>query len=101
MDRILSIVNDVIDIAGRGCVLFPGIPIGAPYTAKVRDPIRLVRPDKSILETYISGIEIFRGAVAGPFPILMPREIQKSDIPIGTTVVLAETSLPIIPPSAH
>jgi hypothetical protein len=54
----------------------------------VRDPIRLVRPDKSILETYISGIEIFSGEVAGPFPILTP-EIQKYDSPIGTKVVLA------------
>jgi len=89
MDRILSVVDEVFDIAGRGCVIFPGVPIDSPYRVKVRDPIQLIRPDKSIVETYIAGIEIFTGAVAGPFPILMPPEIQKSDIPIGTKVVLA------------
>jgi hypothetical protein len=89
MDRILSVVKEVFDRAGQGCVIFPGIPIDSTYTVKVRDPIRLIRPDKSIIETCISGIEIFTGAVAGPFPIRMPPEIQKSDIPIGTKIVLA------------
>jgi hypothetical protein len=89
MDRILSVVNEVFDRAGHGCVIFPGIPIDSPFTVKVRDPIRLIRPDTSIVETYIFGIEIITGAAAGPFPIRLPPEIKKSDIPTGTKVVLA------------
>ena len=51
MDRILSVVEDVFDLTGRGCVIFPGIPIDSPYTIKIRVRIRLVRPDDSSVET--------------------------------------------------
>ena len=85
---VLSVVADVFEIAGRGCVIVPGIPGNSTLRIRVGDPVHLVRPDKTILETYVAGLEFFSGG--GSAPLLLPPEIQKSDVPIGTEVVLVQ-----------
>lgn len=86
MERLLSVVDDVFKIEGRGVVVFPGIPVDSTLRVIVLDPIRLDRPDGSSMDTYIAGIELFGGLKPHPIPILLPIEITKSDVPIGTKV---------------
>ena len=90
MDKLLSVVEEVFEITVRGCILIPGIPLDTPHVVKIRAPIRLLRPDGSTVETYVAGIEMISATPPrpGPIPILLPPELRKSDIPVGTQVFL-------------
>jgi hypothetical protein len=89
--RFLCTVEDVFEIAGRGCVLAPGISEKTPpdITIRAHDPIQLRRPDGSVVRTHIHAVEI----LAGPgrrscVPVLLPPEFVKTDVPIGTEIWL-------------
>jgi len=73
-------VEDRFMITGRGLMLTPGVgKMGRLIGAK----IRLVRPDKTTVDTIIRGIEFFE-----PHPILVGGDLSKEDVPIGTEVWL-------------
>lgn len=79
-DVFLFTVADVFLITGRGVVLTPGL--GEKWRiAKTGSRIKLVRPDKSVLNTTIRGITF-----QGPHDILVGAEISKADVPVGTEV---------------
>ncbi|MCX2796254.1 hypothetical protein [Microbulbifer thermotolerans] len=83
-------VEDVFNLTNRGCVLAPGVSSNAECPVLVGSKIVIVRPDGSELETKINGIEIIR-SVQTPVkfnPILLPRDIEKSKVPIGSKVYL-------------
>ena len=88
---LLFIVEDAFQITGRGCVLVPGpsAEAGGP-TLRVGDPIRLVKPDGQVVDTSVRGIEMI-GRRPPPkvitAPILLPPEIKKEQVPIGTQVL--------------
>jgi translation elongation factor EF-Tu-like GTPase len=89
---VLFVVEDVFQITGRGCVLAPGIPSGAP-PVKVGSLLRLELPNGTVRETVVAGLEMLNfGARPRPaiisVPILLPREIRKEDVPSGTRVFL-------------
>ena len=65
-------------------VLFPGLGDKIKF-AKSGSKIRLLRPDRSAIETTISGI-----GWEGDHPILIGQEIKKEDVPVGTEVLLNE-----------
>jgi hypothetical protein len=88
---LLFTVEDVFQLSGRGCVLVPGpiAEVGGPEV-RVGDPIRLVKPDGSHVDTFIRGIEMI-GRRPPPkvltAPILLPAELSKADVPVGTKVL--------------
>lgn len=80
---LLFIVEQVFLITDLGVVLLPGL--GKNFVS-VGTPIRLVRPDKSVLDTKITGITFeTRDIFVGP-------EVRKEDVPVGTEVWSIEPS---------
>jgi len=71
-------------ITGRGVVLMPGLGENAHYV-KTGSKLRLVRPDKSEMQTTIQGITF-----NDQHDILLAPEVTKEDVPIGTEVWLKE-----------
>ena len=78
---LLFTVEDRFLITGLGIVLAPGL---GKTMAKVNDKIRLIKPDKTTIDTTIQGI-IFETK-----GILIGAHLTKADIPIGTEVWLVE-----------
>jgi hypothetical protein len=73
-------VDDRFMVTGRGLILVPGL---GEKKASVGDPIKIIRPDQSTVETTIKGIgwNEFRD-------ILIGNELTKDDVPIGSEVWL-------------
>lgn len=67
-------------ITGRGLLLTPGLQ---DKSAKIGDRLKLVKPDKTILVTVITGI-VFNDRR----DILVGSNLTKDDVPIGTEVWL-------------
>jgi len=87
---LLFIVEDAFQITGRGCILVPG-PVAEPGgpTLHIGDPIRLAKPDGQLVDTKIRAFEMIgRRPVPKVItaPILLPREITKDQVPVGTQV---------------
>jgi hypothetical protein len=73
-------VEDHFMITGRGLILVPGL---GDKKASVSDPIKIIRPDQTSIETSIRGIgwNEFRD-------ILVGNDLTKDDVPIGSEVWL-------------
>ena len=89
---LLFIVEDAFQITGRGCVLVPGPSTepGGP-TLRVGDPIRLVKPHGHAIDTCVRGVEMIHRRPPPKVvtaPILLPKEITKDQVPVGTHVLL-------------
>lgn len=76
---LLFIVDNTFLIPGRGLILTPG-PGKKP--ANLGDKIKLIRPDKSVIETIIIGMSFNDNR-----DILVEKELN---VPIGTEVWLNE-----------
>ena len=88
---LLSTVEDVFEIEGRGCVIAPGLGESTPSHVHLRnrDPIALRRPDGSTIETHIHALEFLDGPNGRScVSILLPPAITKAEVPIGTEVWL-------------
>jgi hypothetical protein len=94
MEILLSVVEDVFEIVGHGCVIVPGIPVKMSLVVSVHDQLRLVYPDGTSVSTHVAGIEMpnLPTHLDHPFPILLPDDIRKSDVPIGTQVLLIQVA---------
>jgi hypothetical protein len=81
----LFTVDQVFQITGRGLILLPGIALEALGETRVLtgDPIMLIKPDGSRLETVIRGMELHN-----PSPVLVGKKLKKEDVPDGTEVYL-------------
>jgi hypothetical protein len=92
-EQLLFIVDAISQIANRGCALIPGPPI-EPGSAElhVGYPIRLLTPEGVSIHTKIAGIEIANYGSKRPdkitAPILLPQDITKDRVPLGTKVFL-------------
>lgn len=89
---LLFIVEDAFQITGRGCVLVPG-PSAEPGgpALRVGDPIRLVKPDRQEIDTLVRGVEMIHRRPPPKVvtaPILLPKQITKDQVPVGTRVLL-------------
>ena len=88
----LFTVADVFLIEGRGCVLVPGLGTdpGSPVV-KSGTRIRLETPTGRVIDTSIKAIEMISYRKRPEkicIPILLPDEILKDDVPVGTKVML-------------
>ena len=91
-------VTDVFEIEGRGCILIPGLPAPSDAMPVIRksDAILLRRPDGHEQSTYIREFESIRRDKFYPeIPILLPRDLTKSDVPVGTEVWLLKEFDPV------
>ncbi|HEY0015818.1 MAG TPA: hypothetical protein VGC13_05845 [Longimicrobium sp.] len=86
MQTLICVVEDVVQIAVRGCVILPGLPRGSDFRVRVGDGLLLKRPDGSQVATTVRGIEI--GGRGPGSAVLVGAELRKTDIPIGTEVWL-------------
>lgn len=84
MRKLLSRVDDVFQIAERGCVVAPGIPKSSDARIKIGDGVWLTRPDGSETNTVVRGIEMGGRIPDSGIPILLGSELTKDDIPPGT-----------------
>ena len=88
----LSTVEDVFQIEGRGCVIPLGLSESTPSLIYIRnrDPILLQRPEGSNIETFIQALEFLDGPNRRScVPILLPPNITKADVSIGTDIWLS------------
>ena len=74
---LLFIVEDVF-ATSLGLILTPGV---GKHPVRVGTPIRLVRPDGTILQTKICGIVFSERR-----DISIGKELCKEDVPVGTEV---------------
>ncbi len=88
MQALLSRIRDVFDIEGRGCVIWPGIPLLSSIRVKIGDPIVIVQPDGTRIETQVRGIEMASGSSPDRsfIPILVDQSLQKADLPVGSEI---------------
>jgi len=85
----LFTVEDRFLITGRGVVIVPGIPWRGVPSTKRGDPLILRTPLGEIIETSIKEVEMIRTATRiEASPVLLPSDIHKFDVPIGTEVFL-------------
>ena len=86
-----STVEDVFHIDRRGCVIVPGLLLhDSPYV-RIGDPAILRRPDGTTIQTCIAGLEMLSPSNRDCMPVLLPDDVGKSDIPIGTLLEITET----------
>jgi len=83
-NKLLFIVEETFLITGLGLVLTPG-PGDKVKLAKVGTKIKLVRPDKTELETVIIGIMF-----ESQHDIAISSKLSRKDVPYGTEVWLAD-----------
>jgi hypothetical protein len=94
-DFLFSRVEDHFELAGRGCVIVPGVEPSTLQGRTVRRgaALRLLRPDGSVLSTRIHDLEFLDGPnLRSCVPIVLPPGTSKSDVPIGTEVWLCSPS---------
>lgn len=89
MERLLFVVEDTFLIEGRGLILVPGVG----GNVQLRDGRALIikRPDGGVLH-----VAKFSFGMPGPksegCPILLPSEVTKGDVPIGSEVWMVSDS---------
>jgi hypothetical protein len=90
----LFTVADRFQIEGRGCVLVPGFPCepGDPNVNRGAR-IRLRTPTGREIDTFVKEIEMIsyrKRPEKIAAPVLLPHDITKDDVPVGTEVLLLE-----------
>jgi len=88
-----SIIEDVFQIDGRGCVVVPGLLLASDPHVCIGDPAILRLPDGSEIQTTVAGLEMIRTIHRKAMPVLLPKNIRKADVPIGTELAITETRL--------
>ena len=91
-------VTYIFHIEGRGIVLLPGLPTGPNFpNVKTGHSILLRTPGGRERATIIRSLENIRQSRSKSIeiPILLPSDISKDDVPVGTEVYL----LPERPPA--
>ena len=91
--ELLSVIEEVFCIEGRGCVITPGIPKDCRFVVKVGYLIEIRSSGASAIASKIAGIEmICRRNSSHPLfiPIMLPRNISKVNLPAGAEVWLME-----------
>ena len=84
-------VEASLAIPGRsGAYIFPGLPFQNSEMPRVRvnDKIQLRTPTGNIIDTYIAGIEHAKTKDGSRYPIQLPHQMTKEDIPPGTEIWL-------------
>lgn len=93
----LFTVTDVLHIKGPGLILLPGISWDETRMVRKGDPLILRKPSGEILETTVRDFPLIRRTHPNGDPVhttlvALPKDIRKSDIPIGTEVFLRKAA---------
>lgn len=85
---LLTVVEEVFTISGRGTVITPAFPKGgSKFPIWTGDTIQLRRADGSSTETHIRGIEHLKRIKGGSnWGLLLPPEVTTADVPVGTAI---------------
>jgi translation elongation factor EF-Tu-like GTPase len=88
MMRMVSTIEDVFEILGRGLVVIPGVPLAGNFNIKAGDMVRLKRPDGTHFTTKMRGIEMIgRSAEAiRAMPVCLGSDLSKEAVPVGTEI---------------
>lgn len=94
MMQTLFAIEDVFDIAGRGCVLVPGIPYSLGPDVKPGQALLIVSPDGARMHTRIAAFEMVnnRRRPLEYAAFAVPRDVKKQDLKIGSVVYLLDES---------
>lgn len=80
-------IEEVFDVPGRGCVIVPVISDGQDFKIRAADLIQLRAPDGRVFDTHIASIELLKQQHGNcRMAVMLPRDLAKRDIPIGTEV---------------
>jgi hypothetical protein len=85
---LISKVEGIFTLEGRGTVVSPGVPKdGLPRGVRSGDLVELRQPDGSKIQTKIAGVE-YATLVSGgsQYPIRFLAEIRTEDVPLGTEI---------------
>jgi hypothetical protein len=88
MMRMISIIEDVFDITGRGLIVVPGVTLADNLKIRAGDSVLLKRADGTELVTTIMGIELI-GRGSRPIlykPLVFRSDLTKEAMPIGTEI---------------
>ena len=86
MSTFVCRVDDVFQIAGRGCVVTPGILKNSDLVLRIGAALVLRRPDGSELYTVLRGIEMGSAPGFPASPLLLGEDVTKDQVPVGTEV---------------
>ncbi len=87
-------IEDVFDIRGRGCVLVPGVPYALGLDVKSGEPLLIRTPDGKQVRTNIADFEMINcGRPMAHAPFSLPRSVEKSSLPVGSTVYLLDSAV--------
>lgn len=87
--RLLFRVEDVFEVPGKGRVIVPLQSDGFDFKIRAADLVQLRTPDGFVFDTYIASIELLKPQHGNcRMAIMLPRDLAKLDIPIGTEVWL-------------
>ena len=93
-DTYIFTVEDRFSIDGRGVVLVPGIPWVGDFEISKGQAIKIIKPDLTEVDTFIKDVELIRFSrpvvpEERSAPILLPKDFNKFDIPVGSEVHLS------------
>lgn len=87
----LTKAEDVFEVRGRGAVLLiPKHWGGSKFRIRPGDKIQLRTPAGRVFDTCIKAIELVTGTGGSQAAIMLPREIQRSDLSAQTEIWLSE-----------
>ena len=86
MSRLLFTIEDTSSIEGRGIVLLPGLEPVGDEVFRAGDSVRILRPDKTELDTVMHGIEFLTKRTESILVIVLPEDVTKEDVPVGSEV---------------
>jgi len=89
----LSKIEDVLSVKS-GCLIIPGIPAKFEIPVNVGDKIKIKKSDGTSVDTFVKGIELISKIDGAVYyvPILLPKDIKKNDLPVGSEVFLFSTN---------
>ena len=88
--KLICEIEDVFDMADRGCVVVPGISCDVEFLVPVGSSLLIVTPKGEQISTSVKGVELINSRVkpVKVNPILLPRDIAKEQLVIGSKVYL-------------
>lgn len=85
--KLLSVVEHVFDLTGRGIVVLPGIPRRErEWRIVVGQDLILKRPDGSEVRTAVRGIEMGSPPDGDGIGLLLGQDMTADSVPVGTAI---------------
>lgn len=71
-------------------MILPGIPNSSAIRVKIGDPVQVLRPDGTTIDTTVRGIEMLHGTTPdrSMIPLLLDRHLTKCDLTIDSDILI-------------